>query len=71
MSEHGKLACRCGNTARLGETRCGRCIAEDMDCELGADLRRKMEMASYDLEPDSPIRRFADALVEYLDYRFP
>jgi hypothetical protein len=71
VSEPGKLACACGNTARLGETRCGRCISHDMDIELGEDFRRKVEMAAMDLDPESPIKRFADALVEYLDYRFP
>jgi len=67
MAEPGKLACRCGNTARLGETRCGRCIELEEVRDREASLWDDIVTAQHRLDPDSPEAAFAEAVVTYLN----
>lgn len=67
MSESGKLTCRCGNTARLGETRCGRCLTEDALAEAKEDLWQDIIRARWNMREDDPMGDFADAVIAYLE----
>lgn len=67
MSEPGKLACSCGNTARLNETRCGRCIEADNRRWNEASLWDEVEAKAALLPDGSPEAAFADAVIAYLN----
>jgi hypothetical protein len=45
-------------------------MAEDEETARQNDLWRAVDFASYDLQPESPERRFADALIALLREKF-
>lgn len=58
--------CTCGNTARLGETLCGRCLAAAEAEEHATHLLDAVRNAASDL-PEGPLSRFADAVVAWME----
>jgi hypothetical protein len=46
--------CRCGNTARLGQTRCGRCLDQDEQEASTANEFASLHQRIYALPSDTP-----------------
>lgn len=60
--------CECGNTARLGETMCGRCQSAAEAEERATELMDAVRHAAMDV-PEGPLSRFADAVVAWMESR--
>jgi hypothetical protein len=65
MSTWRESSCRCGNYARLGSDRCGRCLDADTTKATKDQLLDAIMTRAYLIE-DKATRAFANAVLRYL-----